>query len=150
MAILLGKYGEKSTPFYLYSYKSEYYMCLEDIDYIFLNQQLYSKSKMIKQIYLSRPKDFMKESSTGRLFVMTRTMIPIARLFNCYSLAELCKLSSHEILGNVAEPIFNLIRCDHWHATTSVPGDRIHLQFESLSGTEWDKTVASPTKPTEL
>jgi hypothetical protein len=146
MTILLGKYGESATAFYLYSYKSDQYMCLDDIDTIYLKHQLHTKVKQIQGIYRSRTKEFMKETSTGRLFVTTRTLILIARLFNCYGLAELCKLTHHEILGNVAEPLFDLIQCDTWYASPCTI-ERINIQFESLYGNEWNHLVAKSTKP---
>ncbi|KAF1801358.1 hypothetical protein FB192DRAFT_1385428 [Mucor lusitanicus] len=88
---------------------------------------------------------------------MTRTMPHIARLFNCYALAELCKLSMDEILARVAEPLLNLIQCDQWqHALSyhvlvergsSSNSDDLDA-FESLYGNEWLFTTTSDTSST--
>ncbi|KAI8990067.1 hypothetical protein BDB01DRAFT_493170 [Pilobolus umbonatus] len=56
--------------------------------------------------------------SDGRTYVMTRSVIRIARLLNMYSLAELCKLTPNEILGKVAEPLLRIIQYDQWQTTS--------------------------------
>ncbi|EPB89458.1 hypothetical protein HMPREF1544_03689 [Mucor circinelloides 1006PhL] len=80
----------------------------------------------------------------------------IARLFNLYGLAELCKLSMDEILGRVAEPLLNIIQCDQWqHALSYHVLVERDLEFESLYGDEWlfampptNTTTTTTTTPT--
>ncbi|KAI7893912.1 uncharacterized protein EV154DRAFT_416053 [Mucor mucedo] len=69
---------------------------------------------------------------------MTSTLVQIARLFNMYFLAELSKLSVTQIIGHVAEPLLNIIRCDGWQSATHFdPIVERDLSFESLNGSEW-------------
>lgn len=141
--ILLGNYGTKlSNPFYVYIINNRSYYCIQDINYLFLNGKLTTKANLIKQIFLNSIDGFIKYSSSdNKILIMTRTLIIIARLFNMYCLAELCKLSIEEILGNVSEPILNHIQCENWRknsaATLIVERDNNNSTFESLSGDEW-------------
>ncbi|KAK4521199.1 uncharacterized protein ATC70_013144 [Mucor velutinosus] len=152
MTIILGTFGALSKPFCLYTYNSYHYFCLDEINTIYCHNNLTKKASAIHRIYKAAPNDFIKHKQTGHIFVMTRTMPHIARLFNCYALAELCKLSTDEILARVAEPLLNLIQCDQWqhalsyHVLVERGGSNDDLvEFESLYGNEWvfTSTVAS-------
>lgn len=144
MTILLGTYGKLETPFYLYTYKSNTYLSLKDINYIFFNQHLDSS------ILNCDLNDFVKETTTGNFLLLTRKIIRIARHFQCYSLAELCKLSLDEVLGTVAQPLLNIIDCDGWkpHTTNRVTIVERDLQFESLHGDEWPVITPPPVAST--
>lgn len=134
-SLLLGNYG--IHPFKLYTINNKNYYCIKDINIIFLNGKLNTKATLIKQLFNSNSNEFIQNENND-IFIMTNTIIQIARLFNMYYLAELCKLSINEIIGNVSEPLLNIIQCDHWISATRfdliVERDN---QFESLNGTEW-------------
>ncbi|KAI9337342.1 hypothetical protein BD770DRAFT_415642 [Pilaira anomala] len=68
---------------------------------------------------------------------MSSTIIQIARLFNMYDLAELCKLSIDEIIGNVSEPILNNIQYQHWKSATHINSIVEREHTSHLNGTEW-------------
>lgn len=145
MTIVLGTFGALSKPFCLYTYNSYHYFCLDEINTIYCHDNLTKKAPAIHRIYKAAPNDFIKNKRTGHIFVMTRTMPHIARLFNCFALAELCKLSINEILARVAEPLLNLIQCDQWQHALSyhVLVERGDLELESLYGDEWVFTAAA-------
>ncbi|GAN08284.1 hypothetical protein MAM1_0197c07793 [Mucor ambiguus] len=153
MTIILGTFGASAKPFCLYTYNSYHYFCLDEINTIYCHNNLTKKASAIHRIYKAAPNDFIKHKQTGHIFVMTRTMPHIARLFNCYALAELCKLSIDEILARVAEPLLNLIQCDQWqhalsyHVLVERGNNGDPVAFESLHGSEWlfTSTVASCT-----
>jgi hypothetical protein len=135
MTILLGTYGVKSAPFCLYTYNSYHYYCYQDIRTLFSTN---INLVQMQQIFKSNSNDFIKNKHTGRIFIMTRTVILMARLWGSYCLAELCKLTLNEILAQVADPLLNAIQYDNWqsasHHTVIVERD---LAFESLYSDEW-------------
>ncbi|CEP12300.1 hypothetical protein [Parasitella parasitica] len=148
MTIILGTFGSSSTPFGLYTYNSYRYFCLDEVNTVYCKNNLTRKALEIHRIFKAAPNDFIKNKTTGHIFVMTRTMLQIARMFNCYALAELCKLSIDEILGRVAEPLLNNIQCDQWqHALNYHVLVERDLQFESLYGDEWIFTATPSTAP---
>lgn len=156
MTIILGTFGLLSKPFCLYTYNSYHYFCLDEINAVYCQNSLTKKASAIQHIFKAAPNDFIKNKKTGQIFVMTRTMPHIARLFNLYGLAELCKLSMDEILGRVAEPLLNIIQCDQWqHALSYHVLVERDLEFESLYGDEWlfampptNTTTTTTTTPT--
>lgn len=148
MTIILGTFGLSLKPFCLYTYNLYHYFCLDEINTIYCKNNLTKKASEIHQIFKAAPNDFIKNKKTGQIFVMTRTVPHIARLFNCYGLAELCKLSIDEILGRVAEPLLNNIQYDQWqHALTYHVLVEHDLQFESLYGDEWLFTTPPSSSP---
>ncbi|KAI8638124.1 hypothetical protein BD408DRAFT_447067 [Parasitella parasitica] len=148
MTIILGTFGPSSKPFCLYAYNSYHYFCLDEINTVYCKNSLTKKALEIHRIFKAAPNDFIKNKTTGHIFVMTRTVLQIARLFNCYALAELCKLTIDEILGRVAEPLLNIIQCDQWqHALNYHVLVERDLQFESLYGNEWLFTATPSSAP---
>lgn len=125
-------------------------MCLEDVDILFLNRKLHTKLASIKEIYKSYSKEFLKDGN-GRIFVTTRTLILIARLYHCYTLAELCKLNHHDISSNVAEPLLSFVQCDQWVAATtttdtdSVVEHTLVLHLSPLSADDLDIITSVPS-----
>ncbi|KAL4209737.1 hypothetical protein AB4K20DRAFT_1986589 [Rhizopus microsporus] len=76
----------------------------------------------------------------GRTFVMTRTVIQIARCFNYFYLAELCKLTVEEMMGKIAAPLLKCIEYDQWHMALPAPyktKNHVDLDLKPLSGSEW-------------
>ncbi|KAL9538341.1 hypothetical protein MBANPS3_011009 [Mucor bainieri] len=155
MTILLGTFGASSKPFCLYTYNSYHYFCLDEINTVYCHNNLTKKAAAIHRIYKAAPNDFIKHKQTGHIFVMTRTLPHIARLFNCYALAELCKLSVDEILARVAEPLLNLIQCDQWqhalsyHVLVERGNNDDRLDFESLYGNEWPFASTTTEAPVQ-
>ncbi|KAI8073641.1 hypothetical protein BDF21DRAFT_423943 [Thamnidium elegans] len=132
--LLLGSY-DTSELFNLYRINNKNYFCIKDINIIYLDGKLNTKANSIKQLFTLNPMDFIK--SKQRIFVMTTTMIQIARLFNMYDLAELCKLSIQEIIGNVSEPLLNNIQYQHWKSATHINSVVEREQTSHLNGNEW-------------
>lgn len=134
-SLLLGNYGNQ--PFKLYTINQHTYYNLRDINQVFLNGKLNTKATLIKQLFNSNRNDFLL-SEKDDIMVMTSTLLQIARWFNMYYLAELCKLSVSQIIGHVAEPLLNIIGCDHWQSATHfVSVVERDMPFESLNGSEW-------------
>ncbi|KAG0736899.1 hypothetical protein G6F57_004596 [Rhizopus arrhizus] len=103
---------------------------------LIFNNQLNTKAFYLKQLFKANPHHFLKNSD-GRTFVMTRSVIHIARSFNCFYLAELCKLTVDEILAHVADPLLKCIDYDQWHMVTPYQLDPCpDLDLERLTGTE--------------
>ncbi|GAA5808341.1 hypothetical protein MFLAVUS_001731 [Mucor flavus] len=132
--LLLGSY-DTSELFNLYRINNKNYFCIKDINIIYLDGKLNTKANSIEQLFTLNPMDFIK--SKQRIFVMTNTMIQIARLFNMYDLAELCKLSIQEIIGNVSEPLLNNIQYQHWKSATHINSVVEREQTSHLNGNEW-------------
>lgn len=133
--LLLGSY-DTSEMFYLYRINNKNYFCIKDINKIFLNGRLNTKANLIKQLFTLNPIEFIKNKQE-RIFIMSSTIIQIARLFNMYDLAELCKLSIDEIIGNVSEPILNNIQYQHWKSATHINSIVEREHTSHLNGTEW-------------
>jgi hypothetical protein len=153
MSIVLGQYGPHSFPFCLHYHSSHYYFCLDELSAIFFTKEfpLVTKSPILKQLYNQKQSDFFK-TKDGRTFIMTRTVLHIARLFNLYCLAELCKLSADEILGQVAEPLLNTIQCDNWQPTSPpcpITRDTVLIP-KPLKGNEWFFATSSSITDTCL
>ncbi|ORE03593.1 hypothetical protein BCV72DRAFT_212958 [Rhizopus microsporus var. microsporus] len=71
---------------------------------------------------------------------MTRTVIQIARCFNYFYLAELCKLTVEEMMGKIAAPLLKCIEYDQWHMALPAPyktKNHVDLDLKPLSGNEW-------------
>lgn len=135
--ILLGNY-EISSSFYLYTIKKRNYYSINDINNLFLNEQLNTKTVMIKQLFISNSNDFLK-SDNNHIFIHTNALIQLARTFNIYTLAELCKLTNDEILGGVSDPLLNTINDNHKQWKSASPPQLVverDLSFESLHGDE--------------
>lgn len=138
-SLVLGSYG--IHPFKLYTINNKNYYNLHDINHIFLSGNLNTQATILGQLFHSNPTDFILchyNHQKDIILVMTSTLLHIARVFNMYFLAELSKLSVTQIIGHVADPLFNIIRCDHWQSATHfdlvVERD---ISFESLNGSEW-------------
>lgn len=135
--ILLGNYKQQQQPFYVYIINNQIYYCIQDMNYLFFNEKLTTRSDLIKQTFLHHQNDFIKNKKQ-QIFINTKTLIIIARYFNMYCLAELCKLSIDEILGNVAEPILNFISCENWiKVNNSFIVERGQDNYDALNGDEW-------------
>ncbi|KAI8991349.1 hypothetical protein BDF20DRAFT_909140 [Mycotypha africana] len=143
------------------------FYCLEEINTVFLNGQLpqsfltanlsrkiedddnhlpthkegktfTSITAQLQRKYLDwNMKDFMKNKETGAIFIKPSSLLPIARFYNAYCLAELCKLTLNEIQAFVAAPLFKVIQCPNWHYRhyEELP---CHFSLESLSADEVD------------
>ncbi|KAG1458215.1 hypothetical protein G6F46_000233 [Rhizopus delemar] len=71
---------------------------------------------------------------------MTPSVIQIARSFNYFYLAELCKLTVDELLGKVADPLLKCIDYDQWRMALPAPykmENHADLELEPLNGNEW-------------
>jgi hypothetical protein len=94
----------------------------------------------LKQLFKANPHHFLKNIKDGRTFVMTRTVIQIARCFNYFYLAELCKLTVEEMMGKIAAPLLKCIEYDQWHMALPAPyktKNHVDLDLKPLSGNEW-------------
>jgi hypothetical protein len=109
------------------------------MDLLFFNNKLNTKSHYLKQLFEANPHHFSKNSD-GRTFVMTPSVIQIARSFNYFYLAELCKLTVDELLGKVADPLLKCIDYDQWRMALPAPykmENHADLELEPLNGNEW-------------
>ncbi|RCI07010.1 hypothetical protein CU098_011753 [Rhizopus stolonifer] len=137
--VILGHFAY-SSPFCMYSTSATLnYFCLEDMNVLIFKNQLNTKAHYLKQLFKTNPHHFLK-SNDGRTFVLTRTMIHIARSFNCFHIAELCKLTAEDILARVADPLLKCIEYDPW--IMAIPSRYImskhsNLELKRLDGNEW-------------
>ncbi|OBZ86872.1 hypothetical protein A0J61_05076 [Choanephora cucurbitarum] len=117
------------------------YFNVEEINHLFLKDQWATKANLICRLFKAHSIDFMKATKTGQIYVMKNTMMLIARLFNAYCLAELCKLTSEEIMvGHIIEPLLNAIQdVVLWSPSTTfeLSGLESDISLEPLTGDEW-------------
>lgn len=132
--ILLGNY--RTSPIYVYTMNGNNYYSIQDMNLLFFNGKLNTKAVMLKQLFLSNPNNFIKDNHET-IYVKNNTLITIARLFNMYHLAELCKLTNEEILGGVADPLLNTIVVDGWKKCVMLVVVERDLVFQSFNGDEW-------------
>ncbi|KAI8081850.1 uncharacterized protein B0P05DRAFT_538307 [Gilbertella persicaria] len=152
MTILLGTFGASKQPLCLYTVNNHLYFSIEEINHVFFKNQLTSKTNLIQSLFKAHAEDFNK-TKTGQIYVMKNTMKHMARLFNAYCLAELCKLSLEEILTErIIEPLLNAIDAVLWIPSTTMVNTPDHyLCLESLVGNEWIFTSYEPSKePTPI
>ncbi|KAI9264411.1 hypothetical protein BY458DRAFT_513953 [Sporodiniella umbellata] len=109
--IVLGHYSY-IKPFCIYSIDSFKWLCLEDLSVLFFHRL--DTAATLHRLYKANPHHFSR-ASDGRMFVMTPSVIQMARCFNQFYLAELCKLSEDELLGYVADPLLKCIAHDLWY-----------------------------------
>ncbi|KAI8373299.1 hypothetical protein BD560DRAFT_489216 [Blakeslea trispora] len=137
--MILGYFGSSKRPFCLYLIDQKMYFNVEEINHVFLKDKWATKANLISRLFKQHPVDFMKATKTGQVYVMKHTMMLIARLFNAYCLAELCKLTTEEIMvGHIVEPLLNAIQAACWSPMTHFePSSESDISLEPLTGHEW-------------
>lgn len=142
-SLLLGNL--KTSPIYIYTIDGNDCYSLQDMNQLFFDSKLNTKAVLIKQLFLSNPNHFIKDNHET-IYMRTTTLMNVARLFNLYHLAELCKLTKTEILGGVADPLLNTITIEGWMKCVKfVVVERDHV-YQSLNGDEW-LFIAPPSAP---
>ncbi|CAO3682032.1 unnamed protein product [Rhizopus stolonifer] len=129
--IVLGHYSYVK-PFCIYTISSNIWFCLEDLNFLFFHQL--NIKATLKKLFKANPHHFSK-ANDGRTFMMTSSVIQVARCFNYFYLAELCKLTVDEIMGKVADPLLKCIDHDSWHIAPPCLNN-LELNFEPLTGNE--------------
>ncbi|KAI8328602.1 hypothetical protein EDC96DRAFT_612481 [Choanephora cucurbitarum] len=151
MSMILGYFGSSKRPFCLYRVNQKMYFNVEEINHLFLKNQWATKANLICRLFKAHSIDFMKATKTGQIYVMKNTMMLIARLFNAYCLAELCKLTSEEIMvGHIIEPLLNAIQdVVLWSPSTTfeLSGLESDISLEPLTGDEWIFHAQQENKP---
>ncbi|KAI8980268.1 hypothetical protein BDB01DRAFT_898173 [Pilobolus umbonatus] len=114
-----------------HTYQKLDYFCLDDLFSIF---DLHSSNHDILCSFQSYPSLYCKDNN-GRCYIQLDIMADIAMRNNCYSLADLCRLSDQDILSGSAIPLLKpttIIRLFNKpkHIITE-------LQMRPLDGNEW-------------
>lgn len=122
-AILLGEYGSSPpTPFCIYQHDhSKLYLCVEDLNALLGGYNTLSSRHL-------HPDHVLTTTCERRSFLLTDSVIPIARSRHMLALAELCQLTPAELMaGVVAAPLLASLG-----VIAAVPGRLVHHPMDAI------------------